>query len=144
MFDIHIEEFYRDCVKVLHHLYQVFPRKSAVFVEDISGEDRPDEYGVHSDRFLACFGTMLWLAEENYIIYESTIKQEAIDQATLTSKGLNLMASICRDQELLATLQDEYRNTAHSKSNVELMRLLLKHGTSTQLASAMQSLLSKY
>lgn len=87
MATLHIEEFYKDCARILLQLFGSFPRKSSVFVEDISGPDMPDEYGVHSKRFQACFGAMIWLSEEGYLRFESTIRQEAIDQATLTQKA---------------------------------------------------------
>jgi len=87
MFDIHIEEFFLDCTKILKQLYQAFPKKCNVFVEDISGPDQPDEYGIHSDRSQSCFGAMLWLEKEQYISFESTLRQEAIDQSVLTAKA---------------------------------------------------------
>ena len=67
MSDIHIDDFFKDAAKVLLQLFNVFPRKSTVYVEDISGADNPDEFGLHDDRFMACFSTMLWLEEEGYI-----------------------------------------------------------------------------
>lgn len=146
MFDIHIEEFFADCTKILHQLYQQFPKKAAVFVEDISGPDQPDEYGVHSDRFLSCFGAMLWLADEGFLQYESTIRQEAIDQASLTSKGLHLMSSIAQDP-YLHDLTDQISTPNESlkgKPNIDTLRHVLKHGTSSQLGLAMQHLLNKH
>lgn len=146
MFDIHIEEFFADCTKILHQLYQSFPKKSMVFVEDISGPDQPDEYGVHDDRFLSCFGAMLWLADEGLIQFESTIRQEGIDQATLTSKGLHLMSSISYDDFLDELASGIRTNTSQlkGKPNIETLRHVLQHGTSTQLGLAMQHLLKKY
>ena len=35
----------------------------------------------------ACLGTLLWLAEEGYIRFDSTIGYDALDQATLSEKG---------------------------------------------------------
>jgi len=98
MYDIHIEEFFLDCTKILKQIYQAFPKNSNVYVEDISGPDQADEYGLHSDRFQSCFGAMLWLEHEQFIRFESTMRQEAIDQANLSSKGLRLMSSICHDE----------------------------------------------
>ena len=43
--------------------------------------DQPDAFGLHSDRFSPCFGALLWLAQEAYLRYASTIRQEAIDAA---------------------------------------------------------------
>lgn len=93
MADLHIEDFYRDTAAILIHLYNRFPRKGAVFVEDIAGEDEPDEFGLHSNRHMACFGAMLWLAEEGLLRYESVIGQDAIDQAVLTAECFNRLAT---------------------------------------------------
>jgi hypothetical protein len=91
MADLHIDDFYRDCARVLHQLYQAFPRKVTVFVEDIIGHDEPDEFGMHSRRHHACFAAMLWLADEGHLRYESVIRQEAIDQAVLTGSMFALL-----------------------------------------------------
>ena len=96
MADIHIDDFYKDVGFILLSLYRSFPRKATVYVDDISGPDQPDEFGVHSERFLACFGTMVWLHEQDYINFESTVRQEAIDQATLSHKSFLLLSSRCQ------------------------------------------------
>ena len=57
--DIHIEEFYSDVGKVLLQLYNCFPRSNSVYVEDIAGQDQPDEFGLHSERHLGCFSAMI-------------------------------------------------------------------------------------
>jgi cytochrome c553 len=120
--------------------------KSNVFVEDISGPDNADEYGLHSDRFQSCFGAMLWLEQERFIIFESTLKQEAIDQATLTSKGLKLMSSICHDREINALTEQIHPVIEGLKGlpNIDTLNHIMKHGTSSQLALAMQHLIQKY
>ena len=59
MADIHIEEFYKDAAIALVQLYNAFPRRVNLFVEDIAGADEPDEFGLHSKRHMACFGTLL-------------------------------------------------------------------------------------
>jgi hypothetical protein len=146
MFDIHIEEFYLDCTKILKQLYQAFPKKSNVFVEDISGPDQPDEYGIHSDRSQSCFGAMIWLENENFISFESTLRQEAIDQAILSSKGLRFMSSICHDDYMnsitdkIHPLKDELK----CLPNIDTLNHIMKHGTSSQLGLAVQHLIQKY
>ena len=145
MFDIHIEEFFHDAFQTLNTLYQAFPKKCNVFVEDIAGPDQPDEYGLHSDRFQCCFGSMLWLEKEGYIRFESTLRQEAIDQACLTMKGLSMLSTICRDvylNELVASLSDPDLSLS-GKPNIETLKFIAKQGTSTQLALAMQYLLTQ-
>lgn len=82
--DIHISDFYRDSALVLKLLFQQFPRKTTIWVEDVSGPDNPDEFGLHSARYTACFSTMLWLEAEKHIRFDSIIRQDAIDQAELS------------------------------------------------------------
>ena len=139
MYDIHIEDFYRDCARVLLQLYQSFPRKSAVFVEDIAGPDTPDEYGIHSDRFQACFGAMIWLESEGYLVYESLIRQEAIDQACLTSLGLRLLNQISKESDIILP-----KGAPKNVPNVEVLRYTMKKSTSTQLASLMIQLIAEH
>lgn len=86
MSDLHIEEFFRDAATTLVTLFNAFPRPVTLYVEDICGPDEPDEYGVHSHRYMGCFGAMVWLGEEQALRYQETIKQEAIDQAVLTGR----------------------------------------------------------
>ena len=123
-------------------LYQNFPRKMTLFVEDISGPDQPDEYGVHNDRFMSTFGALLWLADEGYIQYESTIRQEAVDQVILTAKGLHMISCVAYDEYLQGLVENMTTKPDGllSKPKIELLRHLMKHGTSSQLALAMQYL----
>lgn len=97
MADIHVEEFYRDVAIALSQLYSAFPRRINLFVEDIAGPDEPDEFGLHSKRHMACFGALLWLAEEGFLRYVDTIRQEALDQAVLT--GTPSSASAVRHRQ---------------------------------------------
>lgn len=146
MYDIHIEEFYLDCTKILKQIYQAFPKNTNVYVEDISGPDQADEYGLHCDRFQSCFGAMLWLEHEQFIRFESTMRQEAIDQANLSAKGLKMMASICHD-EYLNTLSASIKPEADGlagRPNIDTLKHIRQHGTSSQLALAVHYLLQKY
>lgn len=95
--DLHIDDFYKDCASGLLHLYQAFPRKIALYIEDLIGLEEPDEFGLPSKRHQGCLGALIWLAEEGYIRFESTIRYEALDQAVLTEKGfLRLSRSVPR------------------------------------------------
>ncbi|WP_263141072.1 hypothetical protein [Pseudomonas sp. RIT-PI-AD] len=85
--DLHIDDFYKDCTSGLLHLYQAFPRKVALYVEDLIGLEEPDEFGLPSKRHQGCLGALLWLAEEGYIRFDSAIRYEALDQAVLSEKG---------------------------------------------------------
>lgn len=93
MADIHVEEFYKDAAIALAQLYSAFPRRVNLFVEDIAGPDETDEFGLHSKRHMACFGALLWLAEEGFLRYVDTIRQEALDQAVLTQDAFTRLSS---------------------------------------------------
>ena len=93
MGDIHIDDFYHDIGLILSRLYSAFPNRSTLFVEDISGADTPDEFGIHSDRFMSCFSAMLWLKDQGYIMIESTIRQEGVEHAVLTEKSFLILSS---------------------------------------------------
>lgn len=94
MSDIHIDDFCRDVSLVLVTLYNAFPRKHTIYVEDISGPDETDEVGLHSTRYHACLGAMLWLAEEGYLRYESLVYRDGIDQAVLTNKTFVILSAM--------------------------------------------------
>lgn len=93
MHDLHIGDFYRDAAKILISLYKRFPVKNALYIEDISGQDTPDEFGLHSPRHMACFSTAIWLAEEGYFRYRDTIQQEALDDVVLTQEAFLFFAA---------------------------------------------------
>ncbi|PIE37236.1 MAG: hypothetical protein CSA53_06770 [Gammaproteobacteria bacterium] len=93
MGDIHIHDFYHDTARALVLLYSSFPRPITLYVDDVCGPDEPDEFGLPSPRFEAGFGAMLWLANEGFIRFDSTIRQEALDQAVLNERGFVLLAS---------------------------------------------------
>ncbi|MEH6367817.1 MULTISPECIES: hypothetical protein [Pseudomonas] len=137
--DLHIDDFYKDAAATLLMLYQAFPRKIAVYVEDLIGREEPDEYGLPSKRHLGCLSTMLWLADEGFIRYENTISYDAMDQAVLTERGfLNLTRSVPhvvsnepalppsvrRTQATLAYQLRDAMSQQHSERIVRLSRLL--------------------
>lgn len=93
MLDIHITEFYNDVARILLSLYRAFPRQISMYVEDISGIDTPDEYGLHSDRHLACFNTFLWLKDEGLIRYSDIEAQTAFNHSVLTLDAFRWLSS---------------------------------------------------
>ncbi|MBY6031908.1 hypothetical protein KUV59_01895 [Marinobacter daepoensis] len=145
MADIHVEEFYKDAAIALVQLYMAFPRRTNLFVEDIAGPDEPDEFGLHSTRHMACFGALLWLAEEGLIRYVDTIRQEALDQAVLTRQAfvrLNApapqvlvreLSTAPREPSLPASVQKDLSTYIH------LLRSALKSGSSSRISLAVQS-----
>ena len=95
MADINIENFYRHIAKILSILYAAFPTKTPVYVDEVAGVDDPDEYGLHSPTYTSGFFAMIWLADEGYLRYENTIRQDGIDQACLTHKAFLKLTRIC-------------------------------------------------
>ncbi|MCB1843122.1 MAG: hypothetical protein KDI09_09195 [Halioglobus sp.] len=145
MADLHIEDFYRDVGRIFQHLYAVFPRKSVLYVEDISGPDEPDEFGLHHPRFQACFSTMLWLAEHHYLMFESSIGQEALDQVTLTQKTFLLLAARS-DLQLAAPPGEPPHSPSvsdYASSNIAQLRQALKSASSIQVRKCVTYLLSQ-
>ncbi|NRB42938.1 MAG: hypothetical protein HRU20_31470 [Pseudomonadales bacterium] len=127
--DIHIEEFYHDVACILTSLYATFPRLSTVYVEDIAGPDTVDEYGLHSERHLSCFSTLLWLKKHQLIHFEDCIRQEAVDQATLTQSSflvLNTRAGIMTDQNHQALTKLPAYLAEAQISNINILRQALK------------------
>ncbi|NMT63953.1 hypothetical protein [Marinobacter orientalis] len=144
MADIHIEEFYRDAAIALIQLYNAFPRRVNLFVEDIAGSDEPDEFGLHSKRHMACFGTLLWLAEEGLLRYVDTIRQEALDQAVLTQRAFVRMSSPAspdlqeedlpqRGQDLPPAIREDF------STHIHVLRTALRSGSSVKISRVMQA-----
>lgn len=142
MADIHIDDFYRDVARIFVRLYAVFPRKMVLYVEDISGPDSPDEFGLHHPRFEACFSAMVWLAENGYLHYQDTLRQEALDQVVLTRKAFLILAS---RSELSTPAENPPVAPSlleAAQSNITQLRAAVKEGSSTALKQCVNRLLS--
>lgn len=87
MLDVHIDDFFKDCAVILLHGFKYFPAKQILYVEDISGPDEVDEFGLHSPRHQAAFGAIIWLQEEGYIRFSEIDRQESVDEFVLASKA---------------------------------------------------------
>lgn len=136
--DLQIDDFYKDCAAGLLQLYQNFPRRSELYVADLIGLEEPDEFGLPSKRHQSCLGALLWLADEGYLRFDSTIRFEALDQAVLSEKGFlrlsrslphlppdeTLPASVQRVHGTLAHQLREALLSRHSEQVVHLTRLL--------------------
>ncbi|MDC0662044.1 hypothetical protein [Marinobacter sp. SS21] len=147
MADIHIEEFYKDTAIALVQLYNAFPRRTNLFVEDIAGPDQPDEFGLHSRRHMACFGALLWLAEEGLLRYVDTIRQEALDQAVLTQAAL-VRLSAPASPELIAEIAPTALAEAEAAppslrsdyaTFIYLIRQALRSGHSSRVGQVIQA-----
>lgn len=133
--DLQIDDFYKDAAAAMLMLYQSFPRRIDLYVEDLIGREEPDEFGLPSKRHQSCLGALLWLAEEDYLRYQSTIRYDAIDQAVLSEKGfLRLSRSIAQtlhDDEALppsvlrvhSSLAQQLREALASQSSERVARL---------------------
>lgn len=88
---LNLDDFCKDVARALQILASVFPRPRDIFVEDVYQAEETDEFGMHSDRYLACFQTLVWLREEGFIRYTQTLRTDAIEQAVLTGRCLALL-----------------------------------------------------
>lgn len=141
MSDIHIDDFYRDAAKCLVQLYNHFPRTMTLYVEDISGPDTPDEFGLHSTRHQACLHTLLWLHKTDYLMYDTLVRQEALDQAVLSHRAFLLLNEV---DESLPALTDLPEPVAREESLViHRLRRELKEGTSYSLADCVRRLMKR-
>lgn len=147
MADIHVEEFYKDAAIALAQLYSVFPRRVNLFVEDIAGPDQTDEFGLHSKRHMACFGALLWLAEEGFLRYVDTIRQEALDQAVLTQEAF-IRLSAPAPSDLVQALSGSKDPIGASlppsvqedlSSHIHLVRTALKSRDSVRIGHAVRA-----
>lgn len=141
MSDIHIDDFFKDAALTLNRLYSSFPRPAAVFVEDICGPVTTDEFGIPGDRFVACFSTFLWLAEESYLRYTDTIRQEAIDQAVLTGRCFNVLTMRAPTGEAPADALPPSVRSERS-SNINRIRDALNSGSSSRVRAAMTDIMT--
>jgi len=149
MADIHVEEFYKDAAVALVQLYGAFPRRVDLYVEDIAGPDEPDEFGLHSKRHMACFGALLWLAEEGFLRYVDTIRQEALDQAVLSQEAFIRLSSPASDAlvEELKGPEDAAKATLPPSlqedlsSHIHLVRTALKSRQSVRISRAVRATL---
>lgn len=89
MLDVHIDDFYKDCAVALLLGFRQFPRIQTLFIEDISGPDDMDEFGLHSPRHQAAFGAVLWLRDEGFIRFGNIDGQKSVDDFVLTSKAFS-------------------------------------------------------
>lgn len=145
MADLHIDDFYRDTAMILLRLHSTFPRKTILYVEDVCGLDDPDEFGLHTERFHSCFSAMVWLAEQGYIHFHETIREEALDQAVLSQRGFLLLSS--RSELKLGLPEDDCdlppSVMEHSMTNITQIRQALRARSSIMMQQVMHYLLSR-
>ncbi|MGK9064928.1 hypothetical protein [Stutzerimonas chloritidismutans] len=131
--DLQIDDFYRDAAAGLLALYQAFPRKITLYVEDLIGFEEPDEFGLPSKRHQGCLSTLIWLAEEGYLRYENTLQFQAIEQAVLTEKSfVQLTAFSMESVSVTDPVPLSVRRVQGSLANS--LRVALRDGDSERLA----------
>ncbi len=148
MTDLNIDDFFKDVAKTLDLLYRNFPTPVTLFIEDISGADEPDEYGVHSARYRACLSTLLWLAAEGYLRYDSLIRTEALDQAVLTQQSFSRLCAVPLTSVLasatdLVAEQQPPSIREEQQTNIFLLRRRLKEKSSTELRTSVLALMQQ-
>lgn len=131
--DLQIDDFQRDAAAGLLMLYQAFPRKITLYVEDLIGLEEPDEFGLPSKRHQSCLAALLWLAEESYLRFESTIQFLAIDQVVLTEKAFLRLTSAAADVAQASETLPPSVNRVHS-SLAHQLRLALRDSNGERLA----------
>lgn len=141
MTDLNVDDFFHDAARALIILYQVFPRRKAVFVDDIIEAEEPDEFGMYSNRYLACYSSLLWLGEEGFLRFEDSINSEAIDQAVLTGRCFTLLSSPVRDMRSPITSALPKSVQEERRSHLFALREALREGSSANLRAAMLELL---
>lgn len=141
MADLHFIDFYKDTALALVTLHTSFPRKIELYVEDLIGADHVDEFGLHSKRHESCLGAFLWLADEGYIRYYTTIRQEAIDQVILTSKSVVLLGKL--SPEIPTDVQQNQAMPSFESQEqltmIEHIRRALKSESSDQITQVMKA-----
>lgn len=100
MLDVHIDDFWKDCAVILLTGMRNFPRYQTLYVEDISGPDNMDEFGLHSDRHLAAVGALQWLKDEDYVRFSEFHRQESVDEFALTAKAFNRLLQLAHPASL--------------------------------------------
>jgi hypothetical protein len=144
MADLHLDDFYGDVARSLLTLLQTFPRPHTLFVEDICGPDEPDEFGLHSKRHQACFAALLWLAEEGYLRHAGPVRQEAIDQAVLSSRTLLLLNAPPRQSMLTEVSQQSAELHRARQNHAQHLRECIKARDSFALRRAVLDFMTQF
>lgn len=149
MTDIHIDDFYKDVAIIFIRLYATFPRKTILYVDEVCGADEPDEFGLHSERFLSGFSAMVWLTEHDYLKCDGPIKQEALDQAVLSEQGFLILSSRSEldfgdeeDQKTVDASGVPLSIMEQSKTNINQLRKAVKSQSSIMIRQSVHSLLN--
>ncbi|WP_096087603.1 hypothetical protein [Agaribacterium haliotis] len=131
MHELNIGDFCKDAARIILSLYQRFPQKSTLYIEDISGPDNPDDFGLHSSRHMACFSTVVWLAEEGWLRYGDNIQQEAFDEVVLSQKAFVYFAGV----DTLDNASNSTPDGTGTQTRIHKLEQILKNKSSDQLCA---------
>ncbi len=130
--NLNLDDFCKDVARALQILASVFPRPRDIFVEDVYQAEETDEFGMHSDRYLACFQALVWLREEGFIRFTQTLRADAVEQAVLTGRCLALLiqpSSLEGESAAIAveanTLLQRFRHALQDGSSTTVRMLVL-------------------
>lgn len=137
MNDVNIDDFYHDMGVILLTLFQQFPRKVSLFIDDISGPDDMDEFGLHSPRYLSAIGALMWLHDEGYVRYSDIIKQESAEDCTLTQKAF---VKLIRPN----LTADEFENANSIKKRESTLAFQMQQALKNQSSIDMQNIIQQY
>ena len=129
MRDLHLHDFYRDCARILLLLLSTFPQRAPLYVEDLIDPEPADEFGLPSRRHTSAFAAMLWLAEEGWLRFHETIRQDGIERAVLTRTAFVALFAVDANPAhdgtpLAAALEAAVRQGSSSKIQTLMERLL--------------------
>ena len=131
MTDLNADDFFKDAAIALTRLYATFPRPVAVYVEDVYGTEETDEFGMHSARYLACFATLVFLAEEGFLRFDECIRQDAIDQAVLSARAFTLLSMpqpgsgpVESEHTVVAGLREALKSRSSSEVRTAMLDLM--------------------
>lgn len=127
MLDVHINDFWKDCAAILLIGLRAFPRQQTLYIEDISGPDDMDEFGLHSPRHLAALGAIQWLKDEGFIRFSHVDKQESVDEFVLCAKAFSRLLQQQEGSTLFQTLEYAFLQKDSAWLEKLMQRFLLEH-----------------
>jgi hypothetical protein len=87
-----IDDFYYVVSEVLVALYEVFPVRQLLLVEDLVGPIQWDMTGLPDRRSQACFETLVWLSAHDLLSYRSVEpRSTGLEGVVLTQKAFVLL-----------------------------------------------------
>ncbi|MEN9465897.1 MAG: hypothetical protein RL217_2078 [Pseudomonadota bacterium] len=127
MLDVHINDFWKDCAAILLSGLRHFPRQQTLYIEDISGPDDMDEFGLHSPRHLAALGAVQWLKDEGFIRFSHFDKQESVDEFVLCAKAFSRLLQQQDGSALFQTLEYAFLQKDSAWLERLMQQFLLEH-----------------